>query len=536
MSEPPPPPGPHSFRLKRNKSPALTRSSPLNPSLNSPIQSQSPALQLSPVKEEEEEGEALEGLSEEFFDAPSDPTSASNFPSPPSRPPRSPPRTPLPAVPRPEIRVIPPTGESHSTYSLDAYFEAVEDEEGRWDDPSVEEEEDEEEAVIDSKLEERMMREFGLWAEAKDEKTVRHTREEKGKGKATELGTLSLPEEPAKHSPPFEDFGVDLTTTPPASASTISAALEREGSGGSDTTVKAHPRRHSLSRSPTPPHETSPEIVTPHSRFTQAMGLAPSIEGPGFGDDADTIKWLKGDIENLQAEKDEMMEENRNYWFMLQAMNDHADQLLVTITPQSLVGPILELCASFQDETLAQIVRFRTQVGTLARAVGSPPPNTNRLLMDTSILETFARVVRVMVREYDPLDNFLFVEPGNVSDYIPPDILWLFVHTAEEDLLVQLREVLTTFLNTCAGSRRAVVLKLLLRQVMEDRLDNRRKTLPYWQQWARRQRLLFERNGNRLQVDDERVKQGDLRRLRWEELDEYVTRDQKAKKEWDEAF
>ncbi|WWD17314.1 hypothetical protein CI109_101754 [Kwoniella shandongensis] len=552
-------PKPHEYRVPRRKSPTLKQSSPLNPVLNPPFQAESPEGVIVTEREVEE-------LVQELPDVPSTSHLASSSssralmssPKPkPARPIRtyissSPPKTPLPAVPRPEIRVIPPTGESYPSYSLNAYYEALEseeEEEGKWEDKP----EGEEEGVLSEALEEKM-REFDIWAR-KAEASHKYTREEKGKGKARETSPSQTPtrspriqsprpativeeweetQEPEEYSPPFEDFGVDITaTTPPGfPSSSSSSKQEAGGSGGSDTTIKGR----TLSRTPTPPlTDLSPELVTPHSRFSQAMGLAPAPADFGEGDE-DMIRWLKADIVNLKAEKEETMEENRHYHFMLEAMDEYTDQLLTTITASMLHQPLLELCASFQEDNLAQIVRFRTQVGTLARTVGSPPPNTNRMVMNTAMIETFARVLRVMLRDFDPLDNFLFDQPEYLDDYVPPDIMWLFIHTADPSLIVQFREVGQSLLNTCEGSRRAVALKLMLNQLSPNRMETRTGHLAQWQQWARRQRMLYESNGNRLQLDEKRVKHGDLRRLNWKEVEGYVETNQKARREWEEAF
>ncbi|OCF60601.1 hypothetical protein L486_00236 [Kwoniella mangroviensis CBS 10435] len=260
----------------------------------------------------------------------------------------------------------------------------------------------------------------------------------------------------------------------------------------------------------------------------------------------EVIEGILAEKEYLKSVLDESLAENRMLQRRWDKLNEHADYMSCSIDYHELSLSLLSLCACHPDPSPMGIfgpfdgpAEFKQAIFDLASTVGSPYPRMNSLKSDIVFKEIFSRALQVLLFDYNQQPH----EPSSEDDlqwYTPPDVLWLFLHTAHEILLSHLREIIRILKDSCKNSIsvRSIVLELMLDSISEDKLEKRRREEGTWRIWSVRQRVNFENNNRKLMdhestcIDrkgkgkgrgkDENEGGGDIRddltRVSWEEI------------------
>ncbi|WVQ82159.1 hypothetical protein IAT38_004287 [Cryptococcus sp. DSM 104549] len=180
-----------------------------------------------------------------------------------------------------------------------------------------------------------------------------------------------------------------------------------------------------------------------------------------------------------------------------------------SITFQEVALALLDLCGRSADNPDD---RFGERIDRLAAAVNSPPIGSD-IRDSTTLREVLLRALQIILHHYSPLACSPD-QPENFEDMVPPDLLWLFVHTVDPALQRELKAVIKVFLQACLPSNRWVALYMLLGQLRT--LGQCPDTGLTHAEWARQQVWAFKRRG--MKHTERPIRVTDLRRATWEEV------------------
>lgn len=117
----------------------------------------------------------------------------------------------------------------------------------------------------------------------------------------------------------------------------------------------------------------------------------------------------------------------------------------------------------------------------------------------------FSTTVQTLMSYYDACDLVTECSEAWIAAFTPPDILWLFIHTADDVLLPHFHNAVVVHLDQCRGTQRGVVL-----QILANRLRRAKKYRTI--RWRVLQR--FNAEANNWSLPERRY--NDLRRVKWE--------------------
>ncbi|WVQ82160.1 hypothetical protein IAT38_004288 [Cryptococcus sp. DSM 104549] len=236
------------------------------------------------------------------------------------------------------------------------------------------------------------------------------------------------------------------------------------------------------------------------------------------------VKRLKREVAMWKSEANK---QRREADYAMYALNSHADLIVATIDFPSVAAALLALCGCFPSP---KNVAFERRVCLLAGIVGAPTPSDLSQLSEcVSIQETFSRALRVLLFSFPPVDISL---PNrgrtNLEVFTPPDVLWLFVHTADKQLLAGLKFAAEAMYESCLGSTRGVVLFVVLQLLEGDEKGMRGSE--GWQSWAQEQVKKFHERGDKLPVKGGKgtdkgpgmLYKGDVTRVGWKQVLEAI--------------
>ncbi|WVQ67682.1 uncharacterized protein L199_005886 [Kwoniella botswanensis] len=220
----------------------------------------------------------------------------------------------------------------------------------------------------------------------------------------------------------------------------------------------------------------------------------------------EVIEGILAEREYLKSVLDQSLSENQKLKRRWDKLNEYADYMTCSIDYHELSLSLLSLCACHPDPSPMGIfgpfdgpAEFKQAIFDLASSVGSPYPKMDSLGSDIVFKEIFSRALQLLLFDYNQQPH----EPSSEDDlqwYTPPDVLWLFLHTAHDMLLSHLREIIRAMKYSCKNSIsvRSIVLELMLDRIGEDELEKRKREEGIWSMWSVRQRVNFEDNGRKL--------------------------------------
>ncbi|WWC94169.1 hypothetical protein V866_001008 [Kwoniella sp. B9012] len=259
---------------------------------------------------------------------------------------------------------------------------------------------------------------------------------------------------------------------------------------------------HVSSDSREPSQATSPSTA----RSTPSISTGSSTPERRPISQEEVIEATLAERDYLKSVLDESLSKNQMLKRRWDKLNEHADYMTCSIDYHELSLSLLSLCARHPDPSPLGVfgpfdgpAEFKQAIFDLASSVGSPYPKTRSLESDIVFKEIFSRALQVLLFDY----NQQPLEPSSEDDlqwYTPPDVLWLFLHTAHEILLSHLREIIRVMKDSCRSSIsvRSIVLGLMLDRISEDELEKRRREEGIWRMWSVRQRVNFEDNNRKL--------------------------------------
>ncbi|WWC61847.1 uncharacterized protein I303_104432 [Kwoniella dejecticola CBS 10117] len=222
----------------------------------------------------------------------------------------------------------------------------------------------------------------------------------------------------------------------------------------------------------------------------------------------DIIDSLQQQIRNLEVQRD---------WCYgsLQWTNVVADKLVPQTSYPFICSSLAKLCGRYIQGSLPlgdpqsthSFDSMERLLINLAVSVDCTPPNMQSLPSCPAMESIFYRVVRVIMRDYDPLSsieihanekNRILVPSLPTQDpceyFRPPDILWVFAHIGDPQFYNPFLSAIRTALWSCPTTRRGVALLLLLGRIQGSRMTLGINNQP----WARNLGLILENNGSRL--------------------------------------
>ncbi|WVF71451.1 hypothetical protein IAT40_006255 [Kwoniella sp. CBS 6097] len=179
----------------------------------------------------------------------------------------------------------------------------------------------------------------------------------------------------------------------------------------------------------------------------------------------------------------------------------------------------------------------------LAKAVYHPRPPWTQNRLDPSdyplLCEVLIRAFQVVFKHYSSAKIDGPISSNEYEKFLPPSELWMFLHTADLELIALARYVLELLEESCAGTPRGVVISLCLATIEADQLDHRVDRIGKYRSWSKRQSYYYESNSWRLRefqsgaspefVFQDLAKkeklEGDLKKVTWFEIAEILERD-----------
>ncbi|WVQ99380.1 hypothetical protein IAU59_006513 [Kwoniella sp. CBS 9459] len=355
--------------------------------------------------------------------------------------------------------------------------------------------------------------------------------------------------------------------------------MERKDSGSSDETIK--PKSRTRSASPDDPFDLEEGLSK--SEFedpdTRPGPLSPLFTPPPLDPPMDVSEWYDSpeeDEENEENEEDEdpfdlekeesaedkdqtivMLREVNNRllserewfqaeintaWARLEASFQFADELVKQIDIDTVLYHLASFGGLFRS-TDQELALFRETLAQLGAAVSSSKPASAKQWPSPEIYpyvaETLTRSFQIVFNGYDASEVEERIDRREDQQFLPFDELWLFLNTADIELLAIAQWALVLLEHACLGTRRGIVVSLCLSRIEGAKLTYRGAHIAKYKLWSKRQRLHYDLNHRRLaelprgespeQVSETLGKMDrfecDLKRGTWYEVQMLIERD-----------
>ncbi|WVR07033.1 hypothetical protein IAU60_004072 [Kwoniella sp. DSM 27419] len=260
---------------------------------------------------------------------------------------------------------------------------------------------------------------------------------------------------------------------------------------------------------------------------------------------------LERKVKHVTAVRDAQIEELDEFIVKLEGLWDFVDLLAEPLFSADASAGLLRLCGIFPAGSM-ESRSFRSALSNLAKISKMGEVDIRRIEGDIVVTRMLARVFHALLADILLFDDKRTYTKGDLLHCGIPDVLWLFVHTADVSLLRCLRAVISNLHSFSMSPLRTAILLLFMNRIGEDDLRKRDCCKATWMWWSKAQVLNYERHQKTLcehspeDTEPDRSipfwHRGDLSRVSWKEMDGFLDvakmahSQRNADWEWEEAY